>query len=541
MIQFSYGQIGVIQALAGFFTYMIVLNDYGYPPSTLINRGHSEVWGHQPLFCKFKGGNYVNLRGDINEALNPSVDPPTRTYPFWDHGLDGEIISVSSTELSLLFLVHLDVMNHKLTLITSLLQCGYAYNNFAGEGKPTSEFDFRDSKTYSAQTRGRHTGTIESYEALEQNHFFEYIPNSARASSFWDDKYLSWNTNDSNGPGNLGENVETLPYFGGRPAGLWSLCEQITSSECEDHSFCGDQGSAEKRGAHVPATVLNADPSRFVFSDCSNQGEMTDRLYDQALFCNGQGSETLSVSGCTNVNQYSPGIAYPNNSWQAFYCMGFNSDGQDSCGLLTDDAESLPFCDINGNVCGTFNDKESDCNYMCQGYCYWPGSEATNPNKLEQVSTMAQFQNEVPGTDGQQYQQCLNIASSESAYEALKYAQGAFFISIVIGQMAGLLVCKTRWLSFFKQGMKNTFMLFAIGSEIALVCLLAYVPQINNAIGTRPIKFIHWLPAIPFAIFIFCFDEIRKALMRATSKERTDPMSRQTIREMGWIEKNFAY
>ena len=112
MIQFSYGQIGVIQALAGFFTYMIVLNDYGYPPSTLINRGHSEVWGHQPLFCKFKGGNYVNLNGDINEVLNPSVDPPTRTYPFWDHGLDGEIISVSSTELSLLFLVHLDVMNH---------------------------------------------------------------------------------------------------------------------------------------------------------------------------------------------------------------------------------------------------------------------------------------------------------------------------------------------------------------------------------------------------------------------------------------------
>ena len=84
-------------------------------------------------------------------------------------------------------------------------------------------------------------------------------------------------------------------------------------------------------------------------------------------------------------------------------------------------------------------------------------------------------------------------------------------------------------------------MLFAIGSEIALVCLLAYVPQINNAIGTRGIQFIHWLPAIPFAIFIFCFDEIRKGLMRATSEEKTDPTSRQTIREMGWIEKNFAY
>jgi len=164
---------------------------------------------------------------------------------------------------------------------------------------------------------------------------------------------------------------------------------------------------------------------------------MTNSLYDHAQFCNGQGSETLTKSGCANVNKYDidSKVAFPNNPFQTFYCMGFDFENQDSCGRLTDEKESLPFCDADGNVCGTFDSRDAECTYMCEGYCYWPGSEATNPSKLDQVSTFVQFQSETPG-DGNKYQQCLNIASSESAYEALKHAQGAYFVSIVIGQIA---------------------------------------------------------------------------------------------------------
>lgn len=273
---------------------------------------------------------------------------------------------------------------------------------------------------------------------------------------------------------------------------------------------------------------------------------MTKKKYEHALFCNGQGSETipdLDKAGCASVNKYDveSNTAFPNNRFQAFYCMGFNFENKDSCGHLTDQADSLPFCDASGNICGYFNDKEDDCKYMCEGYCYWPGSEAANPHNPSQVSTFEQFQTENPGEQGSQYQQCLNIASSETAYEALKHAQGAFFGSIVIGQIAGLLVCKTRWLSIKSQGMKNSFMLFAIGSEILLVSWLAYCKPINIGLGTRNIRLVHWFPAIPFAIFIFCFDEGRKALMRATSRVKTDAITRQTIREEGWIERTFAY
>mmetsp|Transcript_12653 Transcript_12653/g.39933 ORF Transcript_12653/g.39933 Transcript_12653/m.39933 type:complete len:1028 (-) Transcript_12653:686-3769(-) len=39
LISFAYGQIGVMQALAGFYTYMVVLNDFGYPPPHPPRRG----------------------------------------------------------------------------------------------------------------------------------------------------------------------------------------------------------------------------------------------------------------------------------------------------------------------------------------------------------------------------------------------------------------------------------------------------------------------------------------------------------------------
>ena len=36
LISFAYGQIGMIQASAGFYTYFLVMNDYGFKPLTLV-------------------------------------------------------------------------------------------------------------------------------------------------------------------------------------------------------------------------------------------------------------------------------------------------------------------------------------------------------------------------------------------------------------------------------------------------------------------------------------------------------------------------
>lgn len=109
---------------------------------------------------------------------------------------------------------------------------------------------------------------------------------------------------------------------------------------------------------------------------------------------------------------------------------------------------------------------------------------------------------------------CFDLYTKEQQEETLKHAQTAFFVCIVIVQMGGLLVCKTRVLSFFKQGMKNMILNLGLVSEVLLCAALCYIPFIQTAFNTRAIRFVHWLPAIPFSVFIFVYDETRKFIIR---------------------------
>merc|ERR1712100_996286 len=98
--------------------------------------------------------------------------------------------------------------------------------------------------------------------------------------------------------------------------------------------------------------------------------------------------------------------------------------------------------------------------------------------------------------------------------EALGHGQTAAFVSIVIVQWADLLICKTRSLSLYHQGMRNTVMLFGLFSETCLCLVLCYVPGVDIAIGTQPLSPIHWFPSMPFSMFIFLYDEVRKYILR---------------------------
>jgi len=103
----------------------------------------------------------------------------------------------------------------------------------------------------------------------------------------------------------------------------------------------------------------------------------------------------------------------------------------------------------------------------------------------------------------------------------------AFFVSIVVVQWADLIICKTRKNSVFQQGMRNHFMNFGIFFETALAAFLSYTPGMDKGLRMYPLKFWWWLPAIPFSITIFCYDETRKFLLRRSPG--------------GWIEKETYY
>jgi len=103
----------------------------------------------------------------------------------------------------------------------------------------------------------------------------------------------------------------------------------------------------------------------------------------------------------------------------------------------------------------------------------------------------------------------------ESRNVVLQAAQTSYFTSIVIVQWADLIICKTRILSVFQQGMtKNTTMLQGLTFETVLAIFISYCPGIYVALKTRPLSFVWWLPALTFSLLIWAYDEIRKYMMR---------------------------
>jgi sodium/potassium-transporting ATPase subunit alpha len=115
-----------------------------------------------------------------------------------------------------------------------------------------------------------------------------------------------------------------------------------------------------------------------------------------------------------------------------------------------------------------------------------------------------------------------------SPQEALAHAWTAFFISIIVVQWADLTACKTRQLSIKQQGMKNNVLNFGLFFETALGALLCYIPPLNYALNTRPIRFEHWCCAMPFSAIILTYDEVRKYFLRKNNNDN-------------WVYRNTYY
>merc|ERR1711884_513751 len=104
----------------------------------------------------------------------------------------------------------------------------------------------------------------------------------------------------------------------------------------------------------------------------------------------------------------------------------------------------------------------------------------------------------------------------------------AFFVSIVVVKWADLIICKTRKNSVFQQGMKNWVMNFGIVFETVLAAILCYTPGMDKGLRMYPLYFRWWLPALPFSVLIFVYDECRKLLLRR-------------LRPGNWLERETYY
>lgn len=100
--------------------------------------------------------------------------------------------------------------------------------------------------------------------------------------------------------------------------------------------------------------------------------------------------------------------------------------------------------------------------------------------------------------------------------EAVKYSQCAFLLAIVHLQWANLIICKTRTLSLGQQYFfANKWSTVGVIFETLLICALIYIPPLNIVLGTRMLIPQHFMiPATPFFLMHYAYDEIRKLYLR---------------------------
>ncbi len=89
-----------------------------------------------------------------------------------------------------------------------------------------------------------------------------------------------------------------------------------------------------------------------------------------------------------------------------------------------------------------------------------------------------------------------------------------FFLAMVQVQWADLIIAKTRKISIFEQGMSNYYLDFAIVFETLSAICLIYIPGTPEALRLYALSPYYWIPALPYALLIWIFDEWRRYFVR---------------------------
>ena len=406
----AYLQIGIMQALAGFYAWMLVLNDYGFPPVVLIGNpgataptGKLGFFADQVMYCKYNGGQYVNAQGQVDpEGRDPSEVGPRRQYPLWDRGDGGYLES-----------------------------CSFAAKNFNGRKAAPEQrsFDYRDADTYNRRTDGQPLPTIESIYALHAQKYFEYVPWRGRMSEFWDSKWLAWDITRSEFKLAKGAKAGLLGYknnekaatfsFLGQPPGVWSVCLG------NDGDLQGKETESDLVKLPKMDQLYKGNKMQDVGLPMACSGETKYRMwYKDATFCNG--GYKFAEDGSTPV-----------------------AKGAAGCSDLDDVTANIFWCKPTNGVAS------------CRADC-----ESATPAEIAAEAHLK--------AEDRTIKQCQNVASRMVQKNALMHSQAAYWVSIVVVQWADLLICKTRWLSIKQQGLRNSILNFGLFFETLLAAWLCY-------------------------------------------------------------------
>jgi len=120
--------------------------------------------------------------------------------------------------------------------------------------------------------------------------------------------------------------------------------------------------------------------------------------------------------------------------------------------------------------------------------------------------------------------------------EAGKFAQTAYFISVVLGQVGNIIVHKTRRQSIYSRDFNNWLQLWSLAFEIIICMSLAYIPVLNQGLNTRDVTFFHFgIPALSFTLLILLYNEMRIHLILQSNR------GKKQGDKPGWWARNYNW
>jgi len=120
-----------------------------------------------------------------------------------------------------------------------------------------------------------------------------------------------------------------------------------------------------------------------------------------------------------------------------------------------------------------------------------------------------------PGSD-YHHPACDQLCSDDYYVQQTEYiAIATFFAAIVQMQMWNIVSCKTRKVSLFTHGMRNSAMNVGFFVSAGIVFFVVYIPGLNNAVSVAPIldAAFYAIP-LPFGAFLLFYNEMRKLIGR---------------------------
>jgi sodium/potassium-transporting ATPase subunit alpha len=602
LIFFAYLQIGVIQALAGLFTFFVVLHDYGYPVHMLYGIAEHDNFGARTMYCKNNADNLVKY---VTLNFDPELMQESEMSDVWtpDHFLWYDTVKLSGSRFG--------DRRMSCTFPGRTIRGPAAWNdapnaktaNYCSGDTVEDCFDPANRDTYYNADNELYTAGefVEGYEDqinLINSGYVPYTPWRGKNSPFWDNSWLSrdiYGADSNQYPLQVGGYVPGL----GRTYGVANrVSGECSSGTCDEKYTNFDQGftlgaaiyfqyqSLPRYYASIP--VVQASTGTIPYSNADLDGTGTSCGYPQPgapepVSCTQEHAQSymsdyLYFEDRASVTFDTAGTGeFGNGNYTIDLSDGLNVEymnRRDRYGLSSntfDMAKKWYGCTDTTYECEVDNSLEgTGCNPACillqRGYSHanvqfslesFYGQGFTNldwsnyrdlgcdlTNAYEKQLSATPVTGGLQSTDFCMFNRAgkeFNVASRMVQREALAHAQSAYFVSIVIVQWADLLICKTRMNSIREQGMLNFFMNFGLIFETICAVILCYTPGLNTGIGFRPIRFLHWFPGIPYSFLIFAYDECRKFLMRRTSYSQTNAVTGQRVRVAGWLERNSYY